>query len=140
MKVKLIILYLLFFSALFIACTIDTEKSATNNEVVYERTETTELSLAQQYIQIAEQYETAGDKDKAIENYEAALKLIYEAGMFDEGVMYSRKVLSLDSTNEYARYVHEQLLPSGRESYLPGFDEDIDDDHDMELYFSDPYF
>lgn len=140
MKIKLIILYLLFFTMSFIACTINTEQTTTNNEVVYERAETAELTPAQQYIQLAEQYEAAGDQDKAIENYVAALKLIYEAGMFDEGVMYTRKVLSLDSTNEYARYVYEQLLPSGRDSYLPGFDEDIDNEQDMELYFSDPYF
>ena len=122
----------------FVACSGNSKPHEDNNAV--QEIKDPELSPAQQYIQLAEQYEAVGDKDKAIENYVAALKLIYEAGMFDEGVMYSRKVLSLDSTNEYARYVHEQLLPSGRDSYLPGFDEDIDDDHDMELYFSDPYF
>ena len=122
----------------FVACSGNSKPHEDNNAV--QEIKDPELSPAQQYIQLAEQYEAVGDKDKAIENYVAALKLIYEAGMFDEGVMYSRKVLSLDSTNEYARYVHEQLLPSGRDSYLPGIDEDIDDDHDMELYFSDPYF
>ena len=97
-------------------------------------------SYARPYILIARICEEKGNINDAVAFYSAALKLFYENGMFDESVIYSRKVLSLDPSNKYAQYVHDQMLPPGRESYLPGFDEDIDDDHDMELYFSDPYF
>ena len=37
-------------------------------------------------------------------------------------------------------YLEELRKHSPNENYLPGFDEDVDDIHDMELYFSDPYF
>lgn len=42
--------------------------------------------------------------------------------------------------NESDTYLEELREHSPNENYLPGFDEDVDDVHDMELYFSDPYF
>ena len=42
--------------------------------------------------------------------------------------------------NESDVYLEELRKHSPNDNYLPGFDEDVDDVHDMELYFSDPYF
>lgn len=50
----------------FVACSGNSKPHEDNNAV--QEIKDPELSPAQQYIQLAEQYEAVGDKDKAIEN------------------------------------------------------------------------
>lgn len=96
----------------------------------------------QAYIEhIACIYEDLGEHESAIHFLELALMKVYESNVdIIAKLEYARMLDSIDPGNKVAYYVHEQILPSGSDTYLPGFDDDIDDVHDMELYFSDPYF
>lgn len=70
----------------------------------------------------------------------AVLKMYKSDARIEEKLRYAAILDSIDPGNKTAEYVHEQILPKGSDVYLPGFDDDIEDNHDMELYFSDPYF
>lgn len=86
-------------------------------------------------------YEEDKHHKEAIHFRERALMKLYKSNVrIEEKLSYAAYLDSIDPGNKVADYVHEQILPKGSDVYLPGFDDDVDDVHDMELFFSDPYF
>ena len=81
------------------------------DSAIYYYDKTTELgpAYARPYINKGKIYEIIGDKQKAIVNYMAAVRLFAANGFINEVQEFSNCILSLDSTNVEARGYLEQI-------------------------------